>query len=353
MQPTHSLPSHETPSGAQLPISSFVQQRPAATSKTFGEKMCTKEPHVYRFVSNNIGCLGVDSFGNTKQNCLKDWLVRHEVDLVAWQEIGLAQHMIQKHERLSERLRDHRRKQIRVASSNNRHESIEKFQWGGTAVIAYDTLANMTRSSGADEDGLGRWSWLLLEGYNDRKVRVVSAYNPCRTRSTQFATVYSQQRRYFLSKHMDVCPRQQFRLDLCRLCTKWINQGELIILMIDCNENLSVLKDLQSHLISEPLNLVDPIRQKYPSTTALPPTTTMGSYPIDSIFVSPELTNIIRGGWLELGEGFSDHRILYFDIDMLQLLGKHKNSTAVRNIRRLQCNDPRTVKAYNSILERQ
>ena len=75
----------------------------------------------------------------------------------------------------------------------------------------------------------------------------------------------------------------------------------------------------------------------------------MCSYPIDGIFVSPELIDIVRGGWLELGEGFSDHRILYFDIDMHQLLGKHKNSTAVRSIRRLQCNDPRTVKTYNAM----
>ena len=63
------------------------------------------------------------------------------------------------------------------------------------------------------------------------------------------------------------------------------------------------MKDLQSHLISEPLSLVDPIRSKYASNNPLPPTTNTGSYPIDSIFVSPQLSDIVRGGWLELGEG--------------------------------------------------
>lgn len=116
---------------------------------------------------------------------------------------------------------------------------------------------------------------------------------------------------------------------------------------------MSLLKDLQSHLVSTPLNLIEPIRAKYPTSNTLPHSTNTGSYPIGGIFVSPELSNITRGEWLELGEDFSDHRILFFDIDMFQLLGRHKNFTAVRTIRRLQCNDPRTVHAYNSILERQ
>ena len=78
--------------------------------------------------------------------------------------------MIQKYERLDECLRDYLRKQIRDSSSNNRHKSIGKFQWDGTATIANDTLINMTRVSGADEDSLGLWSWLQLEGHNNRRI---------------------------------------------------------------------------------------------------------------------------------------------------------------------------------------
>ena len=112
--------------------------------------MCQKAPNVYRIGSNNIGCLGLDAIGNTKQNALKDWFSQNEVDIAGWQEIGLAQHMMQKHERLAEHMHDCRRKQIRVSSSNNRYESIERFPWGGTAAIAFNTLANTTRFSGAD-----------------------------------------------------------------------------------------------------------------------------------------------------------------------------------------------------------
>ena len=84
------------------------------------------------------------------------------------------------------------------------------------------------------------------------------------------------------------------------------------------------MRDLHSHLTTKSLNLIDPIRAKYHITSPLPPTTTTGSYPIDGIFVSPELMDIICGGWLELGEGYSDRRVLYFDVDMNKFLGKHK-----------------------------
>ena len=263
LQPSND-PNAATFSSTQTHIGTYLTSKPPSTSKLFGEPLCQKAPHEYRIISNNIGCIGVDAVVNSKQQSLKDWLVQYEVDLVGWQEIGLAQHMMQKHERLAERMRDYRRKQIRISSSNNRHESIDKFQWGGTAVIAFDTLANMTRASGADETGLGRWSWLQLEGHNNHRIRVISAYNPCRTSTKQFATVYAQHKRYFLSKYKDVCPRQQFRIDLCNQCKKWIDNGELIILLIDCNENLNEMKDLQTHLTSEPISLIDPTRYKHP-----------------------------------------------------------------------------------------
>ena len=312
-----------------------------------------KDKETYRIASNNIGCLGLETIGNHKQYRLKDWIVKAEVDLLGIQEVGLAFHMFQKHERLAERMRDYRRNQIRCVAANNKHESIDKFQWGGTAIVAYDMLANMTRATGIDDTGLGRWSWVQLEGYNNRRVRVVSAYNPCRTRTHQFATVYSQQKRYFLSKGIDICPRMQFRKDLVSILLAWTQRDESVILMIDCNENLTLMKDLQKHLTSAPLSLIDPIRDKYGTTRSLPPTHNTGSYPVDSIFVTQDLQNTVRGGWLKFGEGVGDHRVLYIDINMSTLLGRHKNTTAVKQIRRLQCGDPRTVKSFNDRLEKQ
>lgn len=105
----------------------------------------------------------------------------------------------------------------------------------------------MTKSTGVDERGLGRWSWLMLEGHRKNKVRVISAYNPCRTQPNQLHTVYSQHKRYYLSQKKDICPRVQFRKDLCTFIHQCLKQKEKIILLIDCNENLSKIQELQKH----------------------------------------------------------------------------------------------------------
>lgn len=44
------------------------------------------------------------------------------------------------------------------------------------------------------------------------------------------------------------------------LLLHWQQQGESIVLLIDCNENLSEMKDLQLHLTTKELNLADPTR---------------------------------------------------------------------------------------------
>lgn len=203
LQPTSSRTAR---SSSQTRITAFQQATNPLCSRLYGEDMGPKSDDSYRIDSHNIDCLGLEAIGNQKQNTLKDWIAKKDIDIIGMQEIGISNHMLPKHERIAERIRDYRRSQIRVVAANNKNENIDKFQWGGTTTIAYDMLANMTRASGVDETGLGRWSCVQLEGYENKRVRVLSAYNPCRTHTHQFATVYSQQKRYFLSKKIDICP---------------------------------------------------------------------------------------------------------------------------------------------------
>ena len=319
----------------------------------YGEDLMHKHEDMCRIVSHNINCVGLEIVGNYKFTRAKEWLYNAQVDICGWQEVGLAQHLFQRHERLAERMRDSRRSHLRISSANNHHESMEKFQYGGTAIFAFDDLAHMIRASGADDRGLGRWSWLQFEGHRNKRVRCISAYNPCRSPLNHYSTVYSQHKRYFQEQKMDVCPRIQFRKDLCLFISKCIADGESIILMIDCNENLSKNLDLQSHLTTAPLHLIDPIRHKYQNLHQLPATSDRGSFPIDSIFVTQDLCHISRGGWLPVGFTFSDHRILYVDIPIKKILRKYKNSICPYRMRRLKCHDPKTVQEYNKILEAQ
>ena len=92
---------------------------------------------------------------------------------------------------------------------------------------------------------------------------------------------------------------------------------------------------LQSQLVYD-CKLIDPIRSIYQKdTTILPSTSLTGSNPIDAIFVSPQLQDIVRGGWIQVEKSIGDHRALFVDIPIKTILGEdpfviHRN-TARRN----------------------
>ena len=146
-----------------------------------------------------------------------------------------------------------------------------------------------------------------MEGKQNKNVRVIKAYNPCKTSPTRHSTIYAQQKRYFLSKSITTCPREKFKIDLCEQINKWHNKNDRIILLIDLNKN-ATRKDgplLQSLL--RDVNLIDPIAQK--RRNLLPPVTqNRGSCKIDTMLTSVEAGNIINGGWLAFGDGIGDHR---------------------------------------------
>ena len=322
-------------------------------TETFGDSMKTKHCDSIRLVGQNIGCLGVRAFNNHKQDMGKEWLIKNNIDICCWQELGIALHMTKHQDRIHERMRDHRWGRIRISATNNRHESIDKMQFGGTMAMAMNSTAARVHASGADETGLGRWAWLLFEGHNSYRTRVISAYIPCKQQGKKDATVYAQHQRYYNSKGKNGCPRRNMIIELTDQIEKWQRKSENIVLFIDCNENLNKRGEVQRLLTDEKCNLIDPIRRRHNNKTPPPTYHRNSTYPIDSVFVSHKLRHIEAGGWLRFGEGIGDHRAIYFDIPMNLLLGENKFNIVAPQIRRLKCDDPRVVKKYNTLLEKQ
>ena len=321
--------------------------------RTFGDHFGEKESNHIRIVSQNINCLGVKPKNNPKQERLLNWLIQNEIDIIGWQELGIAFHMLPSNQRLYERIKDPRWAKVRISSSNNRHETIERFQYGGTAVATFDEAAHRVKVTGGDTTGLGRWSWILFEGRNKFFTRIISAYVPCKTADDKRKTVYNQQKRHFLSQGDDRCPRILFRLHLIQLIHKWQKQNENIVLLIDMNENLNRMGPLQSALKYE-CQLIDPIRElHHDGESELPPTSLTGSVPIDGIFVSPALQHISKGGWMSIDDSVGDHRALFIDIPLKLLLGENPFHIHRHSARRLVCDKPKVVSKFNSYLRKQ
>lgn len=322
------------------------------SGRTFGEDMEPLDEDMVRIASLNVNNLGVKSYSNVKQEALKQWIFDNEIGVIGIQEVGIAFHRQKKYDSLYERMRDIRWKRIKISQANNIRENIEISQYGGTAILAYDEIASRASlKTGKDNSGLGRWTWMLFEGKHGYRTRIISAYNPCKSKGAE--TVYMQHCRYFQKQGDSTCPRILFQKQLTAQINKWQKMGENIVLLMDCNENLTRLGPLQKAMLHE-CNLIDPIRLAYQGTnTKLPPTSLTGSCPIDSIFVSKQLQHINRGGWLKHGETVGDHRALYIDIPILTLLGEPPFKIFRPEARRLTCEQPKIMKKFNTLFKTQ
>ena len=92
--------------------------------------------------------------------------------------------------------------------SNNTNELIGRRQQGGVMLAVKGEVAKYATSTGADPTGLGRWNYIDVVN-REKKVRIISAYQCVRSK-TSLGTVYLQQRRYFLARNINICPRKLF-----------------------------------------------------------------------------------------------------------------------------------------------
>ena len=58
-------------------------------------------------------------------------------------------------------------------------QSQEKAQWGGTGIFAMQRTIPKIVDNDVDPSGLGRWTWIKLQGKQGHRVRIISAYRPC------------------------------------------------------------------------------------------------------------------------------------------------------------------------------
>jgi len=95
-----------------------------------------------------VNCIGVSNEINHKQEHAKDWIFQHSVDIIGWQETGVAFHTLPMRKRLAHRMKDIRWDKMRISSANNKHENVATFQYGGTSVITFEAAGTGANKSG-------------------------------------------------------------------------------------------------------------------------------------------------------------------------------------------------------------
>jgi len=143
----------------------------------WGDKLGLKDVDMLRVVSKNIQGLGLQA-GNPKEDELKSWIVNKNIDLIGIQEIYVNWNKCNNKNRFSERIRNPAWEFARYSVAFNKHDKKYRHQYGGCISLGVEQVTHRISGSGADERGLGRWSWLLLKGKDKVLVRVVTVYQP-------------------------------------------------------------------------------------------------------------------------------------------------------------------------------
>jgi hypothetical protein len=133
-----------------------------------------KPSHSIRIAMENFNSLCVLS-GNVKINELNNMCREYTVDILCgcktqidWQQVPQARKFQNLFGAGTE---------TRSVFAHNINKRMRPNQFGGCAMMAFNTISSQVISTGIDTTGLGRWCWMLL-GSGRKRTRIVMAYQP-------------------------------------------------------------------------------------------------------------------------------------------------------------------------------
>jgi exonuclease III len=178
-------------------------------------------------------------------------------------------------------------------------------QWGGTGILSKGKIRHFTKDTGGDPTGLGRWTWVRVQGKQGMILRYVSVYCPCKSKHGML-TVWTQQKTYLQSRNDNRDPRKAFMEDLAIHIEQRMQEGDQVLICGDLNHDV---RSQQVTKMFEDLHLVHLIYAKHDATNA--PSTHFlkeDGRIVDGIWGSPGLV-ATRCGYLR-PEEFPGNRLL-------------------------------------------
>jgi len=297
-----------------------------------------KPTAVLRFLFQNVNGLNPD-LNNPKLDSVHEFVVGSNADVFCMSETNVAWHWLPSTQRLHARTSEWFEARHLSVAWNLQEDPVSPSQYGGTAILSLNQMAYHVAASRSDDTGLGRWAWTRFWGKQGAFIHVISCYRPVHNDKGP-RSVYNQHRRFFLQSRNHTCPRQQFLLDLKKCITQWQEDGDIIVIGGDWNEdtNAGPWKQFWQTLGLVP---VASLSGRHPTATH-----TRGSNQIDNVYVSPLLAQV-SAGFLSpsLGVLGADHSAIWLDIPA-ELLSFTLTSPQAFKARRLKTTHPKIRDAY-------
>jgi len=146
----------------------------------WGQSLETKREKTVRIVFQNIAGLSCDDqVREMKLDVLKQWMTRNQVDIFGCVKLGICWDLEEYKRRLPQATRGWWEAVQWSLGYNQleRHPSVA--QPSSTGIAVFNCLAHHAQKAGDDPTGLGRWSWIQLQGKGRQITHIVALYHPC------------------------------------------------------------------------------------------------------------------------------------------------------------------------------
>jgi len=233
------------------------------------------------------------------------------------------------------------------------------YQPGGVISIAMNKMAGRYAGKGSDE--LGRYTWMKFKG-KLRTLKIYTFYRVSQKRGTNLGdtTAFVQQYNKLnainaktvppevihanekKSRHKIINPRKHILDALIKDVTNDIKNHELVIIMGDLNE------DVYQADFSKRLERIGISNASKRNTEKKYRSYNRGKNIIDGIWMSAPLISLVNYGGMAPFQFImdSDHRGVYVDMNMKQILDNPPIEFKQIHFRRLQTSIPKRTKAY-------
>jgi len=126
--------------------------------------------------------------------------------------------------------------------SNNIQETNKvAYQPSGTTLVIMNQLLHRAQWPRDNKVGLGRWCWAWLRGKDNKIIRIMLAYQPCKSEGV--LTTYQQQVWAGSKQKLWTCPLKRFLQDLSQEINAWTEAREEIIVLAVMNKDV-LAKDI-------------------------------------------------------------------------------------------------------------
>ena len=310
-----------------------------------GDRICELETYAARFWVQNTNGIDISSNFYTFMEAL-DYMGRYHVQFLTIPETKLNP--------MNHYIRDNMDSAYQwifpeghSKLSNTKLDPKEIRQYGGIYSSTQGSLSQ--RFAGSGSDRFGRYHWMDFYGKHSY-LRVYSVYrvNNGSDNTSGDETAWMDQRIQLLEQNIHMNPRQHCIHSLCDHIREDMQQSRSVIVCGDFNENI-FSKHLNEKFKSVGLTNIFASQQDKCGKVR---SCSKGSQIIDGVWMSLNVQdNLIRSGFSPFDFIFSsDHRGIYFDIDMRNLLDHENHNLILTPYRRLKSRIPVRVNKYSEIV---